>query len=80
MSGAHYSIEDQTYSYEVRYWILEFIGEEDIGYDYRDITVEATDEKEAIRLAKEEAPRGAKKFEVIKTSFKYEKRTYGDSI
>tara|TARA_B100001113_G_scaffold280001_1_gene234688 strand:- start:386 stop:598 length:213 start_codon:yes stop_codon:yes gene_type:complete len=65
LSGAHYTIEDHMVEYEVGYWILEFHGEEDMGYDFKWLTVEASSEEEALALAKDKAPRGAKKFKLI---------------
>ena len=60
LSGAHYTIEDvMKYTYE--YWYLDRFE----AWDVWDVTVEATDEMEALELAKLKAQRGAKKFKLI---------------
>ena len=60
LSGAHYTIEDvMKYTYE--YWYLDRFE----AWDVWDVTVEATDEMEALELAKLKAHRGAKKFKLI---------------
>ena len=60
LSGAHYTIEDvMKYTYE--YWYLDRYE----AWDYWHVTVEATDEMEALDLAKLKAHRGAKKFKLI---------------
>ena len=53
------------HSYKVEYWYLLFHGEDDLGYDYGTVEVEAEDEQTAIEVAKLRAPRGAKAFKVI---------------
>jgi len=52
--------------YIVEYWFLHFVGDEDCGYDYDRVEVEAISSRQAIRKAEKEAPRGAKNFEIIK--------------
>ena len=52
-------------SYKVEYWYLNFIGNDDTGYDYDIIDVEAEDEETAIKVAKMRAPRGAKSFKIV---------------
>jgi len=52
--------------YIVEYWFLHFVGDEDCGYDYDRVEVEAISSRQAIRKAEQEAPRGAKNFEIIK--------------
>ena len=52
--------------YIVEYWFLHFVGDEDCGYDYDRGEVEAISSRQAIRKAEQEAPRGAKNFEIIK--------------
>lgn len=52
--------------YEVEYWFLHFIGDEDCGYDYDRVEVEAISPRQALKKAEQLAPRGAKKFEIIK--------------
>ncbi len=52
--------------YEVEYWFLHFIGDEDCGYDYDRVEVEAISPRQALKKAKQLAPMGAKKFEIIK--------------
>ena len=52
--------------YIVEYWFLHFVGDEDCGYDYARVEVEAISSRQAIRKAEQEAPRGAKNFEIIK--------------
>ena len=60
LSGAHYTIEDvMKYTYE--YWYLDRFE----AWDVWDVTVEATDEMEALELSKLKANRGAKKFKLI---------------
>ena len=49
------------HSYEVEYWYRWNGDDMDINY----ITVEAEDEETAIKIAKLQAPRGAKYFEII---------------
>ena len=51
--------------YKVEYWYLHFIGNDDTGYDYDTIDVEAEDEQTAIEVAKLRAPRGAKSFKIV---------------
>ena len=51
--------------YIVEYWFLHFVGDEDCGYDYDRVEVEAISSRQAIRKAEQEAPRGAKKFDII---------------
>ena len=51
--------------YKVEYWYLLFHGNDDLGYDYDVVEVEASDETAAIEKAKRIAPRGAKKFKII---------------
>ena len=53
------------HSYKVEYWYLHFIGNDDTGYDYDIVDVEAEDEETAIKLAKMRAPRGAKSFKIV---------------
>ena len=61
LSGAHYTIDDiMKYTYE--YWYLD----EYEAYDMWDITVEASNDEEALELAKLRSHRGAKKFKLIK--------------
>ena len=55
--------------YEVEYWYLNFIGDEDCGYDYDRVEVGAISPRQAILKAQQLAPRGAKKFEIIKKRF-----------
>ena len=50
--------------YEVEYWYLNFIGDEDDR-----VEVGAISPRQAILKAKQLAPRGAKKFEIIKKRF-----------
>ena len=38
------------HSYKVEYWYLHFIGNDDTGYDYGIVDVEAEDEKTAIKV------------------------------
>ena len=52
--------------YEVEYWFLHFVGDEDCGYDYDRVEVEAISPRKAIKKAEQLAPLGAKKFEIIK--------------
>ena len=52
--------------YIVEYWYLHFVGDEDCGYDYDRVEVEAISSRQAIRKAEQEAPRGANNFEIIK--------------
>ena len=52
-------------SYKVEYWYLNFIGNDDTGYDYDIVDVEAEDEETAIKVAKMRAPRGAKSFKIV---------------
>jgi len=52
--------------YKVQYWYLVFCGDDDMGYDFDVVQVSAISSKQAILKAKQSAPRGAKKFEVIK--------------
>lgn len=51
--------------YTVEFWFLHFIGDEDCGYDYDRVEVEAISPRQAILKAKQLAPRGAKKFEIV---------------
>ena len=51
--------------YIVEYWFLHFIGDEDCGYDYDRVEVEAISPRQAILKAEQLAPRGAKKFEIV---------------
>jgi hypothetical protein len=51
--------------YTVEFWFLHFIGDEDCGYDYDRVEVEAISPRQAILKAEQLAPRGAKKFEII---------------
>ena len=53
------------HSYKVEYWYLHFIGNDDTGYDYGIVDVEAEDEETAIEVAKMRAPRGAKSFKIV---------------
>ena len=53
------------HSYKVEYWYLHFIGNDDTGYDYDIIDVEAEDEKTAIQIAKLNARSGAKSFKIV---------------
>ena len=46
--------------YEVGYWILHFVGDEDLGYDFHTIEVQAISPKQAVLKAKQKAPRWAK--------------------
>ena len=55
--------------YIVEYWFLHFVGDEDCGYDYDRVEVEAISSRQAILKAEQHAPRGAKKFEIIKKRF-----------
>ena len=55
--------------YTIEYWYLHFIGDEDFGYDYDRVEVGAISSRQALLKAKQLAPRGAKKFEVIKKRF-----------
>jgi hypothetical protein len=59
----------QLSTYTVEYWFLHFEGDEDCGYDYDWVEVEATSSRQAILKAEQHAPRGAKKFEIIKKRF-----------
>ena len=52
--------------YTVEYWYLHYIGDEDMGYDFGQVEVEAEDEPTAIKIAKSKAPRGAKDFIIVK--------------
>ena len=52
-------------SYKVEYWYLLFHGNDDLGYDYNVVEVEASNETEAIEKVKITAPRGAKKFKIV---------------
>ena len=49
-------------SYEVEYWYRWNGDDMDVNY----VTVEAEDEETAIKVAKIQAPRGAKYFEIVK--------------
>ena len=51
--------------YTVEFWFLHFIGDEDCGYDYDRVEVEAISPRQAILKAEQLAPRGAKKFEIV---------------
>ena len=51
--------------YRVGYWYLLFQGDDDLGYDYDVVEVEASNETEAIEKARKIAPRVAKKFKII---------------
>ena len=51
--------------YRVEYWYLLFHGNDDLGYDYDIVEVEASNETEAIEKARIIAPRHAKKFKII---------------
>tara|TARA_Y100000592_G_C5211387_1_gene195133 strand:+ start:287 stop:463 length:177 start_codon:yes stop_codon:yes gene_type:complete len=51
--------------YKVEYWYLHFIGNDDTGYDYDVVEVEAENENDAIEEARLIAPRYAKKFKII---------------
>ncbi|QDP61419.1 MAG: hypothetical protein GOVbin962_10 [Prokaryotic dsDNA virus sp.] len=51
--------------YIVEFWFLHFIGDEDCGYDYDRVEVEAISPRQAILKAEQLAPRGAKKFEIV---------------
>ena len=53
----------------MEYWFLHFVGDEDCGYDYDRVEVEAISPRQAIRKAEQLAPLGAKKFEIIKKRF-----------
>ena len=55
--------------YLVEYWYLHFHGDEDCGYDYNRVEVEAISSRQAILKAEQHAPRSAKKFEIIKKRF-----------
>ena len=48
---------------------IHFHGDEDCGYDYNRVEVEAISSRQAILKAEQHAPRGAKKFEIIKKRF-----------
>ena len=50
------------HSYEVEYWYRWNGDDMDVNY----VTVEAEDEETAIKVAKIQAPRGAKYFEIVK--------------
>ena len=52
--------------YIVEYWFLHFHGDEDCGYDYDRVEVEAISPRQAIQKAEQQAPFGAKNFEIIK--------------
>jgi hypothetical protein len=53
-------------TYEVEFWFLHFIGDEDCGYDYDRVHVQAISPRQAIKKAEQLAPMGAKKFEIIR--------------
>ena len=51
--------------YKIEYWFLSFIGDEDNGYDYDIVEVEAISPKKALLKAKQKARRGAKHFTIL---------------
>tara|TARA_R100000231_G_scaffold86524_1_gene65680 strand:+ start:200 stop:439 length:240 start_codon:yes stop_codon:yes gene_type:complete len=51
--------------YKIEYWFLSFIGDEDSGYDYDIVEVEAISPKQALLKAKQKARRGAKHFTIL---------------
>ncbi|QDP67742.1 MAG: hypothetical protein GOVbin3530_1, partial [Prokaryotic dsDNA virus sp.] len=38
--------------YEIEYWFLNFVGDDDMGYDVNTIEIEANSQAEAIATAK----------------------------
>ena len=51
--------------YKIEYWFLSFTGDEDSGYDYDIVEVEAISPKQALLKAKQTARRGAKHFTIL---------------
>jgi hypothetical protein len=51
--------------YKIEYWFLSFVGDEDNGYDYDIVEVEAISPKQALLKAKQIACRGAKHFTIL---------------
>ncbi len=51
--------------YKIEYRFLSFIGDEDNGYDYEIVEVEAISPNQALLKAKQKACRGAKHFTIL---------------
>lgn len=53
-------------TYVVEYWFQSFLGDDDMGYDFDQVKVEAISPTSAIKKAKVNAPRFAKNYKIIR--------------